>query len=313
MPVFESRIDQSLTSSLTFQYDAPVELFFSVHEKGLFSHQYVRLTYITEGGGELSPIEFRSFIVELFTDETGMKNVLSIKPELEDHQRQGYRSLSYFVTLMKMKDVIYYAENLMLARPRYNYLFNNCRHYAESFFQKLKSESKTIALPFSPDYMDAYFKKFPRQKAQTSDGSVKFLPTVSYLSFSKLVQRFPRESLETTGRKFSSTSPDKRTPVQTPDKKEEKYEQVSAEGQKALAAILSALANFRDENEYKELPELLDDKTSTEDPVEFAKKAKKTLELAKFIQKNGSKTPEQKKALEEMSSHIAALEDYLAK
>jgi len=181
-----------------------------------------------------------------------------------------------------------------------------------AFFQKLKSESKTIALPFSPDYMDAYFKKFPRQKAQTSDGSVKFLPTVSYLSFTKLVQRFPRESLETTGRKSTSTSPDKQTPVQTPDKKEEKYEQAS-EGQKALAAILSALANFRDENEYKELPELLDDKTSTEDPVEFAKKAKKTLELAKFIQKNGSKTPEQKKALEEMSSHIAALEDYLAK
>jgi len=179
------------------------------------------------------------------------------------------------------------------------------------FFQKLKSESKSIALSFSPDYMDAYFRKFPRQKAQTSDGSVRFLPTVSYLSFSKLVQRFPRESLETTGRK-SSSSPDKKTPVQTPDKKEEKYEQVS-EGQKALAAILSALANFREENEYKELPELLDDKTSTEDPDEFAKKAKKTLELAKFIQKNGSKTPEQKKALEDMSSHIASLEDYLEK
>jgi len=265
----------------------------------------VRLTYITEGGGESSPIEFRSFIVELFTDEQEMKNILSIKPELEDHKRQGYYSRDYFVTLMKMKDVIYYAENLMLARPRYNYLTSNCRHYTDSFFKKLRSETKTIQLPFSPDYMDAYFKKFPRQKPiQTPDGTLGFLPTVSYLSFSKLVQRFPRESLESTPRKSAPPTP-KREP------QEEKYEQVSETERKRLETILDALASFR--GEVTELPEILDDKSRSRDLVEFLEKVRKVLNIVKIIQESGSKTPEQGKVLEELNPHISSLEDYLSK
>jgi len=62
----EEEIDEDLKNTITYKSEMPVELLFSVHEVGLLGDQYVRLTYITEDG----PIEFRSFIVALYTNES---------------------------------------------------------------------------------------------------------------------------------------------------------------------------------------------------------------------------------------------------
>jgi len=206
---------------------------------------------------------------------------LSIKPEKEENKKQGYYSRNYFITQMKMMDVITFARKI---QPQCNFMQNKCRYYTQCLVDKLKKETKTISLPFAPEYMDAYYRKFPRQQCLL-DGKLQDKATVGYLSFSKLVQRFPRESLD----KASDEN-----------------------GIRPLEKIFKALAYFREEKEYKEqLDVLLEEKI----PVEldkFIPKAKESLEIMKVIQKNGQKNSDQEKVLEQIESYITTLETYLS-
>jgi len=187
-------LDPIFTESVSYNSDLDVELLFSVHERTTFAgklkldHNYVRLTYITTGG--VAPVEFRSFMVELFKDEKN-NNILRVKAEIEP--RLDYKSEDYFLTKRNLKDVLNTAKILQLNRDKYNYFRNNCRHYTLDFFNYLKQGS-TFELKFNPRDIDRYYSAFPRSTYASSGGADT--TTKGYLSFSDLIVKFPLDSLE---------------------------------------------------------------------------------------------------------------------
>jgi len=183
-------LDPEIQDSMTYKSDIEVELLFSVHEKGRFSHNFTRLTYITSG----SSIEFRSFIVELFRNAEN-KNILSIKKETEDHKREGYYSTNYFVTKMRLQEIERIAKILMANRPEeYSIVWNHCRYYTRDFIEQLKKEPKTIPLKFHPSDLDRYYKHFPH-RGVTAENATKGY-TQGYMLFTDLLARYPLNKLD---------------------------------------------------------------------------------------------------------------------